>query len=641
MAKRDRQNLSGTDENGLFKVDQEINYASEISKESQINYFQHGQEDNKDGKVPENYIPNEKNNIYSKDKPKVKQSVVNSVLLLLTAVGGTTIVGATALVSLKEIDVSLYYRNAYSLVFSINKYNISNEDRLISYLTYENEIIQEIEISQDRYITFTDLLENSKYQLDIEIYEKYYVENSEKDVIETNPRHLYNASFYTTSYFNEESIYIVDYSLDELFFKVENLTNYSYLTTRVFTNDKELLVDDFTDKYKEYHVANIPEGESLYISLKYMDEGVGYIYLEPVYHEGFIVSFSSNGGTGYMDNQYLEQPGYIVLPSCEFVAPSGQEFKCWMINDVEYQAGERYYVDSDIEVVAVWQDISSDYPTIALIDEIITYNSAELTLNLSNPDYFDSLSIFTDDIYFGNSTIDSNNNILVSFTSLEPESEHYIQIYYQNDIIYSYSFVTDYIVNITSTKSTDIEIEFSSSYYENLDKDTYYGFEIVDSYSNLVFNNQVNSDIILLTDLILYQETYTFNLFTLAATGGLGEVLYSKEFAVEDGYQRADFDLSVENNVLTITYLSGYLDGYSSETVSYYTINVNCEENSYDIYYSRASFNTVGDNISLDLTSGLPSGENSTANYNVDSGTYEVSISYNNSILFKGSFSID
>ena len=70
------------------------------------------------------------------------------------------------------------------------------------------------------------------------------------------------------------------------------------------------------------------------------------------------ISFSSGDGTGSMAGTTIVDGQSYVLPASTFTAPAHKEFKCWSIGGVEYQVGDPYVVNSDITIVAVFQDIA-------------------------------------------------------------------------------------------------------------------------------------------------------------------------------------------------------------------------------------------------------------------------------------------
>ena len=285
---------SVSDKNGLFLPKEESASPFETSEESKIEFFHPLETNSEIQSVSENFtVPqksiNETNLNVTKKTPK-RASI--STIILTAAVSGTSIVGVVAITMVKDIDVQLYYKSAQSLVFKVEKRNIDEEDYLYSILMYEDEPYYELEISDEKYITFDGLMEETNYVLQIYIIENYFAEPDENDESQNRdnePKLLHSASYKTNSYYDERSIEIMNYSIDDgLSFIAINSNNYSFLTTRVFSDEKEILTDDFSGVYKEYHIDfdSSFEGKSIYISLKYKDNGVGFLYLEPLYIDG-------------------------------------------------------------------------------------------------------------------------------------------------------------------------------------------------------------------------------------------------------------------------------------------------------------------------------------------------------------------
>lgn len=67
------------------------------------------------------------------------------------------------------------------------------------------------------------------------------------------------------------------------------------------------------------------------------------------------VSFDKNGGTGEMASVPVAENGTYELPACGFTAPTGYEFKCWSVNEVEKAVGEEITITADTTVKAVWK----------------------------------------------------------------------------------------------------------------------------------------------------------------------------------------------------------------------------------------------------------------------------------------------
>ena len=71
----------------------------------------------------------------------------------------------------------------------------------------------------------------------------------------------------------------------------------------------------------------------------------------------YTISFDSNGGSGNIQSVEKKINEEYVLPKSTFTAPTGKEFKCWMINDVEKEVGAKITITSNITLKAVWKDI--------------------------------------------------------------------------------------------------------------------------------------------------------------------------------------------------------------------------------------------------------------------------------------------
>ena len=70
------------------------------------------------------------------------------------------------------------------------------------------------------------------------------------------------------------------------------------------------------------------------------------------------VSFDGNGGSGTMAPVNVYEGNEYVLPTCAFVAPDAdnQEFKAWLFDGVEYDAGDSIIIDGDATIKALYQD---------------------------------------------------------------------------------------------------------------------------------------------------------------------------------------------------------------------------------------------------------------------------------------------
>lgn len=72
----------------------------------------------------------------------------------------------------------------------------------------------------------------------------------------------------------------------------------------------------------------------------------------------YTVSFNSNGGSGEMVSEQVNEGETFELPTCLFVAPANKEFKCWLVNDTERAVGYEITVTANTTVYAVWKFIT-------------------------------------------------------------------------------------------------------------------------------------------------------------------------------------------------------------------------------------------------------------------------------------------
>ena len=68
------------------------------------------------------------------------------------------------------------------------------------------------------------------------------------------------------------------------------------------------------------------------------------------------VSFSPGEGSGTMADEKVNVGSNYTLPANEFNAPTGKEFKAWLVNGVEYQPGATIPVNADTTITALWKE---------------------------------------------------------------------------------------------------------------------------------------------------------------------------------------------------------------------------------------------------------------------------------------------
>lgn len=78
----------------------------------------------------------------------------------------------------------------------------------------------------------------------------------------------------------------------------------------------------------------------------------------------YTITYDSNGGSGEMKSDTVEQGKEFTLPNCTFTAPDGKEFKAWKIENKEYAPNDTYLFTNDTTVYAVWKEIDASTYTI-------------------------------------------------------------------------------------------------------------------------------------------------------------------------------------------------------------------------------------------------------------------------------------
>ncbi|WP_105301607.1 SpaA isopeptide-forming pilin-related protein [Anaerococcus marasmi] len=71
------------------------------------------------------------------------------------------------------------------------------------------------------------------------------------------------------------------------------------------------------------------------------------------------VSFSPGEGSGTMAEEKINIGSNYKLPANGFTAPTGKEFKAWLVNGVEYQPGDTIPVNADTTITALWKEKDS------------------------------------------------------------------------------------------------------------------------------------------------------------------------------------------------------------------------------------------------------------------------------------------
>ena len=74
---------------------------------------------------------------------------------------------------------------------------------------------------------------------------------------------------------------------------------------------------------------------------------------------GYEITFNANGGSGVMAGD--ERVGEYTLPTCNFTAPSGKQFKGWATSASGEVVGATYTLTANVEFFAIWEDIPHNH----------------------------------------------------------------------------------------------------------------------------------------------------------------------------------------------------------------------------------------------------------------------------------------
>jgi len=148
------------------------------------------------------------------------------------------------------------------------------------------------------------------------------------------------------------------------------------------------------------------------------------------------VAFDKNGGDGTMNSVPVIENNTYTLPNCTFTAPTGYEFKCWSVNEVEKAVGEPITITANTTVKAIWKALPTPQSLTATytgeihagttinpsgISIILTYSdSSTEPVNAGNVEYWYNGSQIQDPInyVFGVELI-GNLNITVKYQGFE------------------------------------------------------------------------------------------------------------------------------------------------------------------------------------------------------------------------------
>ena len=107
-------------------------------------------------------------------------------------------------------------------------------------------------------------------------------------------------------------------------------------------------------EYPEYY-EEVATGDTNVASIP-VYEGYDAV-VSPTFAEStYAATFDPNGGSGTMEIVYRASDAPFAFPECEFTAPSGKHFVCWMMGGAVYLPGEVTFMTYNYDVAAVWSD---------------------------------------------------------------------------------------------------------------------------------------------------------------------------------------------------------------------------------------------------------------------------------------------
>lgn len=81
----------------------------------------------------------------------------------------------------------------------------------------------------------------------------------------------------------------------------------------------------------------------------------------------FTVTFIADNGKN--EQKVVEVSASYILPPCSFTAPEGKEFKCWLYNGKEVDAGSTITITSNATIKAIWKNIELDDGEIEILNK--------------------------------------------------------------------------------------------------------------------------------------------------------------------------------------------------------------------------------------------------------------------------------
>ena len=347
-----------------------------------------------------------------------------------------------------------------------------------------------------------------------------------------------------------------------------------------------------------------------------------------------------------------------LLGSQTFSVSDFDAYEQYYYLDILYNDTVLYTISTEFEgpikpLVAMWQTGNS----------LAYYNSYENTLSFSSEDvsYVSGLTLYVNDEEqdTGMSVDTTNCEVFINLSDLDPNTEYTYRIESANGgICYQDGFTTERVVwyNYNQVESnTEFTYTFNESYINDViaaNPNTDLAVRVVDSLDNGYGMYSVTSQDYYGTftsyDELFSNVTYTLEFVTLA-NGRPDQVLYSEDLTLpSDSYQvgptfTVDYDPG--DNLLEVTYVSGYIPPDYSASSDPYVIVIRSEDGSFDLEVTSTQgaidFETNHTYI-VDITENALQGETGPADkQTIGFGTYYVYIMTNTgNYIAKASFTI-
>ena len=109
--------------------------------------------------------------------------------------------------------------------------------------------------------------------------------------------------------------------------------------------------------YKVTIKENIDDEEATVPEVTLVDKT--YLTVSTQYDTEYNFVFEPNGGTGSIETgKAIDEQKYTLPTSEGLTAPEGKEFDCWMVNNERKNPGQKLTAKCDMQVKALWKDIT-------------------------------------------------------------------------------------------------------------------------------------------------------------------------------------------------------------------------------------------------------------------------------------------